>query len=44
MRDCYLLVVERLVTHNEPESYAGRRSISPVRVTHVRKVDRESPD
>ena len=42
--DCYLVMVERLVSLSEPESYAGRRFISPGRATHARKVDGESPE
>ena len=42
--DCYFVVVERLVSLCEPESYAGRRFISPGRATHARKVDSEKPD
>ena len=46
MCDCYLVMVERLVSLSEPESYAGGRftCISPGRATHARKVDVESPD
>ena len=44
MCDCYFVVVERLVSLGEPESYAGGRFISPGRATHARKVDGESPD